>query len=141
MWTKRHETLIRRYYDVLSANRLDELDSLMASAFVEHETLPGIPPTRDGLKQKYALLRSGFSDLRFSVDDLFQVGGRVAARVTVSGTHDGNFMGRPPTGRRFAVNSVDIFRVDGDCVVEHWGVFDQMGMLAQLGALPGNPAA
>jgi len=131
--------LPRRYYAALTHGHLDQLDTLLTTNFVEHEVLPGIPPTRDGLKQKYALLRGGFSDLAFHVEDTLISDDRVAVRVTVSGTHDGAFMGRPASGRRFAVSSVSIFRVADQRLAEHWGVFDQLSMLAQLGALA--PAA
>ena len=60
---------------------------------------------------------------------------RVAVRVTVRGTHDGAFLGRPATGRAFAVSAVGIFRIRAGRIVEHWGVFDQLAMLSQLGAM------
>lgn len=63
-------------------------------------------PTRDGLKPKYTMLRAGFSDFAFTIEDLFSAEDRVAARVTVRGTHDGEFIGRSATGRSFAVTSV-----------------------------------
>ena len=128
--------LVRDYYvDTLNAGRFDRLDTLLTDDFTDHETMIGIPPTRDGLKTKYGLLRAGFSDFAFAVEDLVPDRDRVAVRVTVSGTHDGDFMGRSPTGRRFEVTSVGIFRVSGGRLAEHWGVFDQLGMLGQLGAL------
>jgi steroid delta-isomerase-like uncharacterized protein len=129
-------SLVRDYYlEALNNGRFDLLDTLLTEDFADHETMIGIPPTRDGLKTKYALLRAGFSDFAFAVEDLVRDGDRVAVRVTVSGTHDGDFMGRPPTGRRFEVTSVGIFRENGGRLAEHWGVFDQLGMLGQLGAL------
>jgi steroid delta-isomerase-like uncharacterized protein len=131
--------LVRQYYDeALSTGKLERLNTLVAEEFVDHEQLLGIPPTRTGLKQKYTLLRTGFPDLRFVVEVLMCVGEQVAARVTVRGTHTGEFMGRPPTGRTFAVTSIGIFRLAGGHIIEHWGVFDQPGMLAQLGAFPTN---
>jgi len=129
-------SVVRRYYDEALNSHVERLDAILADSFVEHEVVPGLPPTREGLKQKYVQLRAGFSDLRFMVEDLVPSSDRIAARVQVSGTHDGVFMGQPPTGRRFVVTAVGIFRVAHGRIVEHWGVFDQMSMLAQLGALP-----
>lgn len=129
--------IVRRYYDeALNLGDWRSLDALLADTFVEHEYVPGLHPTREGLKQKYTQLRAGFSDLRFTVEDLVSSGDRVAARVQVSGGHDGVFMGRPATGQRFAVTAVWIFRLARGRIVEHWGLFDQMSMLAQLGAIP-----
>lgn len=132
-----NEMLVRRYYDeALSTGNLDRLDTLVAEDFADHEQLLSIPPTLAGLKQKYTLLRTGFPDLHFVVEDLMCAGEQVAARVTVYGTYTGEFMGRPPTGRTFAVTSIGIFRLIGGRIAEHWGVFDQMGMVVQLGAFP-----
>jgi steroid delta-isomerase-like uncharacterized protein len=129
------DALVAAYYSALTDNRLDDLNTLPSEDFEEHELLPGIPPNGAGLKQKYSLPRSGFSDLRFGVEDLLANGDRVAVRVTVGGTHNGVFPGRPPTGRTFEVTSVSIFRSADGRIAEHWGVFDQMAMLGQLGAL------
>jgi steroid delta-isomerase-like uncharacterized protein len=132
------EGLVRRYYEeALNLGRFDRLDDLLTEEFVDHEELRGIPPTRDGLKQKYTMLRAGFSDFGFTIEDLFSAEDRVAARVTVRGTHDGEFTGRPATGRSFTVTSVGIFRITDGRIAEHWGVFDQLAMLGQLGALGG----
>ena len=134
-----NEMLVRRYYDEsLSTGNLDRLDTLVAEDFVDHEQLLGIPSTRSGLKQKYTLLRTGFPDLHFVVEDLMCVREQVAVRVTVRGTHTAEFIGRPPTGRTFEVTSMGIFRLVGGRIIEHWGVFDQMGMLAQLGTFPAS---
>ena len=131
-----NEMCIRRYYEALSTGNLDHLDTNVSENFVDHEQLLGIPSTRAGLKQKYTQLRTGFSDLHFVVEDLMGVGEQVAVRVTVRGNHTAAFMGRPPTGRSFEVTSIGIFRFVEGRISEHWGVFDQMGMLAQLGAFP-----
>jgi steroid delta-isomerase-like uncharacterized protein len=134
------ETIVLAYYDALTEGRLYALDTLFADDFVEHELVPGLSPTVSGLQQKYAMLRSGFSDLRFTPEDTLPHANRVAVRVTVSGTHDGVFMGQPPTGRTFAVTAVGIFRIERGRIAEHWGVFDQLAMLAQLDAM-GSRAA
>ena len=131
-----NEVCLRRYYEALSTGTLNDLEALVSEEFVDHEQLLGIPATRAGLKQKYTLLRAGFPDLHFTVEDLMCIGEQVAVRASVCGTHTAEFMGRPPTGRTFAVTSLGIFRFANGRITEHWGVFDQMGMMAQLGAFP-----
>ena len=98
---------------------------------MDHEELRGIPPTRDGLAQKYTMLRADFG---FTIEDLFSAGDRVAARVTVRGTHDGEFMGRPATRPAVRGDLGGIFRIAEGRIAEHRGVFDQLAMLGQLGA-------
>jgi steroid delta-isomerase-like uncharacterized protein len=128
-----HADLVRSYYqDALNTGRFKVLDDLLSADFVEHEHVPGIPPTGAGIAEKYTLLRTGFPDLRFTIEDLFHVGDRVAVRTTVAGTHTGEFRGLAPTGRRFDVTAVGIFRIQDGRIVEHWGVFDQVAMLADL---------
>lgn len=128
-----NEALVRRYFEqALSHADWSALDALVAGDYVDHEAVPNIPPTREGLKHKYELLRGGCPDLRFVVEDLVSSGDRVAARVTVHGTHTQPFLGRAPTGRQMAAGKYSIFRVAGGRLVEHWGVFDQLAMMAQL---------
>lgn len=137
MATTHNETLVRRFFEeALSRADWVTLDALVDPGYVEHEVVPNIPPVRDGLKQKYDLLRTGCPDLRFEVEDLLAAGDRVAARVTVRGTNTAPFMGRPPTGSSFTVAKVSFFRIAEGRIVEHWGVFDQLAMLAQLGVGP-----
>lgn len=132
-----NETIVRRFFtDALSHADWDLLDTLVAADYREHEIVPGLPPVRDSLKQKYDLLRQGCPDLRFEVEELLASGDRVAARVTVRGTNTAPFLGHPATGRAFAADKLSIFRIAGGQIVEHWGVFDQMAMLVQLGLFP-----
>src|SRR4029453_10916207 len=94
-----HDTLslVRDYYlKSLNTGRFDHLDTLLTEDFADHETMIGLPPTRGGLKAKDGVLRAGFSHLAFAVEGLVSDRDRVAVRVTVSGAHDGVFMGRAP---------------------------------------------
>jgi SnoaL-like polyketide cyclase len=71
----REEDLVRRYYgEALNPGRFELLDDLLTADFLDHEELRGVPPTRDGLKQKYAMLRAGFPDFGFTVEDPVQHG-------------------------------------------------------------------
>src|SRR5262245_32360325 len=91
----------------------------------EHEAVLSIPAIRSGLRQKYELLRSGCPDLRFVVEDLMSAGERVASRVTVRGTHTQPFLGRAPSGRQMGAGKHSFYRVAGEKMSEHWGIFDQ----------------
>jgi predicted ester cyclase len=88
------------------------------------------------------MYRAGFPDLRFEPEQFFVDGDRVAVYFRVTGTQSGEFMGIPPTGKSIDIHGVDIVRFGDDGVGrEHWGVFDAMGMMQQLGVVPeGSPA-
>src|SRR5262245_56898765 len=101
--------LVESYYQqALTGANWSLLDTLVSDDFVEHEVVPGVPPTRERLKLKYSMLKRGFADLAFTVEDLVESGDRVAARVAVSGTHTGALLGREPTGKSFRVATVGI---------------------------------
>lgn len=121
------------------ANRgeLAAFDEIMAPDLVEHEALPpGIPQTRDGVKQLFGLLRSAFPDLHVTIEDEMADRDMVAARITFRGTHRGEFAGIPATGRTVAWGAVDVVRVRGGRIVEHWGEVDRLSLLQQLGVIP-----
>ncbi len=132
-----HEQLVQRFYEeVVNAGDVGKIDELVSEDFVEHEEFPGISQDREGVKDFFRLLRSGFPDVHFTAEDVISEGELAAARFTMTGTHEGEFMGVPSTGKQVTVSGIDILRVrDGKCV-EHWGQFDAMGLLQQLGALP-----
>jgi steroid delta-isomerase-like uncharacterized protein len=129
--------LVHRFYEeVINAGDIDKIDQLVAEDFVEHEQFPGISSDREGVKEFFRLLRGAFPDVHFTTEDVIADGELVAARFTMTGTHDGEFMGVPATSKQVTVSGIDIIRVrDGKCV-EHWGQFDALGLLQQLGALP-----
>ncbi len=116
---------------------LDAAEALVAPDFFNHDAMPGTPAGRDGYRAVAAVLRAGFPDLRFEVEDVIAAGDRVAVRTWFTGTHHGPFMGMPPTGRRVRMQQVHVFRVEGGRIAELWAVHDQLGALRQLGALPG----
>jgi len=138
MSAEQNKAIIRRLYDeAISKGNLDLIDQLVDPNVVEHDELPpGLTPDREGVKQFFAMFRSAFPDLRFQIEDLLADGDRVAARVTVSGTHRGEFAGLAPTGKEIEISAIDFFRVANGKVMEHWGVEDQLGMMQQLGAIP-----
>jgi predicted ester cyclase len=127
--------------EVFNQGKTSPIDELFAPGFVEHEELPpGIAPGREGVKQISSLFRSAFPDLKVKIDDTIVDGDKVVIRCTWSGTHKGEFMGIPQTGRSVSFGVIDIVRIAGDKIVEHWGQMDTMRMMQQLGA-GSRPAA
>jgi steroid delta-isomerase-like uncharacterized protein len=112
------------------------IDRFMAEDFVEHEAIPGMDNTRDTPRQLFKMMLAAFPDFRATVDDLLQDGDKVVARVTFSGTHQGDFLGVPASGNPVAWGAIDILQFRDDKVVAHWGVMDMAGAMAQMGAQP-----
>jgi steroid delta-isomerase-like uncharacterized protein len=135
-----HAATIGRMYDLLNAGDVDGFGDLLADDFVEHEDLPGSPRTKDGVKAFFRMYIAAFPDLQVAAEDVLTSGDKVVARVRGTGTHQGELMGMPPTGKAIDVTFIDIIRFGDDGLAhEHWGVFDTMTMMQQLGAVPGPP--
>jgi len=122
--------------DAFSRGNLDVCDELIADDIVEHQDYgPAHPPGAAGAKAVVQSLRSAFSDFKLEIEDMVVVGDTAWTRNVATGTHDGPYMGHPPTGRTFRIYVFDVLRVREGCVVEHWGVPDRLGVLIQLGAM------
>jgi steroid delta-isomerase-like uncharacterized protein len=138
MATEQNKALFRRMVEeIFNRGNMSLADEFIAPDFVEHEELPpGIPPGREGVKQLTAMLRSAFPDFKATIDDMIAEGDKVVVRMTWRGTHKGEFMGIPPTGKSVSFGVIDIVRFAGDKFAEHWGLMDSMSMMQQLGAVP-----
>ena len=110
-------------------------DEVLAPSFVEHQA--GISPaTVEGVKRAVAALHAAFPDMKVKIEEIVTSGDKAWARSTGRGTHGGRFMGLPATGRPFTVTVMDVCRFENGKMVEHWGVADQLALMAQIGALP-----
>ena len=137
-----HSASIRRLYDLINAGDIDGFGRQVADDFVEHNEVPGLPPTKAGVVQNFQMLLAAFPDMRMDVEDVIASGDKAVARVRVTGTHKGEFMGMPATGKSAIVNLIDITRFGDDGLArEHWGVVNQLALLQQLGAIPAGPPA
>lgn len=133
----------RFYQEAINGGNLELIDELVAEDFVDHEEAPGLEPNREGLKKFFAMMRTAFPDLKIDVEFMLADGDKVAAYLTMSGTHSGEFMGMPPSGKKFSIPTVDIVRFADGKAAEHWGVTDVLTMMQQLGVGPsmfGAPA-
>lgn len=137
-----HAATARRLYELLSAGDVEGFGELLTDDFIEHEQLPGLTPSRDGVKTFFRLQIAAFPDLRLAVEDVVADGTKVVARVRYTGTQQGEFQGMPATGKAVDVQLIDIFAfADDGRAREHWGVIDLMTMMQQLGVVPaGAPA-
>jgi steroid delta-isomerase-like uncharacterized protein len=110
------------------------VDKYMHEDFVEHEPIPGMDASRETPRQMFKMMHTAFPDFHIGVKEMLQDGDKVVARVTMAGTHKGDFMGMPPSGNSFEINVIDILQFRGDKVAAHWGVMDMAGLMEQLGA-------
>jgi steroid delta-isomerase-like uncharacterized protein len=132
----RSKALLRRFYDDLwSKGKLEAIPELVAEDFVDHHPLPGSPPGREGLAALVVTWRTAFPDMRETCEDLISEGDKVVGRFTMRGTHTGEFMGVPPTGRRVTMSGIDIVRVAGK-ISEFWYGEHLLELMQQLGAVP-----
>jgi predicted ester cyclase len=131
-----NKAIDRRYAEaVLDQGRLEVIDEICAANYVGH--VPGMPPMdRAGDKQLIGMLRVAFPDLRCAMDDQIEEGDRVVHRLTCSGTHQGDFMGIPPSDNHVTVSGININRIAAGTIAESWGVIDMLGLLRQIGAMP-----
>jgi steroid delta-isomerase-like uncharacterized protein len=134
----RNRLAVERYFEeVWNLGKLEVLDELLAPDYVNHSSsIPDGPPGPAGVKPIVLAMRRAFPDLRYRVDQLVVSDDAVAARVTLSGTHRGDFFGIAPTGKRFEVTQTNIERVRDGRIVEHFRNTDELSLLRQLGVVP-----
>ena len=137
-----HATSIRRLYDLINEGDIDGFTSQLADDFVEREQLPGFAPTKAGVAEYFQTLLAAFPDMKMKVEDVIASGDKAVARVLVTGTNKGSFMGMPATGKQVQMQLIDITRFGDDGLArEHWGVADQLSLMQQLGVIPAGPPA
>jgi len=132
-----NKSIARRYAQMFNTGNLDDADELFAPNFtLRHLDAPSPELDREGWKELSRPFISGLSERRLEVEDLVAEGDGVVARVTFSSRHTGNFQGIPPTDREVETTGMVWFRITGGKIVEHWGEFDALGLMQQLGIIP-----
>jgi predicted ester cyclase len=112
------------------------IDELVEPDATIRTPLPGDATGAEVLKQVWAVLLRAFPDLHLTVEDLIGEEDKVVARIVVTGTHLGEYMGMEPTGKSIAYDEIFIFRFVNGRVVETWGVVDVFSQMRQLGVIP-----
>jgi steroid delta-isomerase-like uncharacterized protein len=132
-----HTATMKRTYELINSGDLDGFGALVADDMIEHEELPGYPATKEGVLGFFRMLLTAFPDMRMDAQDILPSGDKLVARVRATGTQKGEFMGVPPTGKAVDIQVIDIIRFGSDGLAhEHWGLFDAMKMMQQLGVVP-----
>jgi steroid delta-isomerase-like uncharacterized protein len=135
-----NKATVRRFHDATNTGD-PELISRMIDDLVEPDALIRTPlpigaTGAQAVKEVFARLHRVFPDLHVTVEDLIAEGDKVVSRNSVTGTHQGEYMGHPPTGKSVAYNEIFIFRFEGGRIAETWGVVDVFSQMKQLGVIP-----
>jgi steroid delta-isomerase-like uncharacterized protein len=144
MSTETNKTVSRRLFEeVWNKGNLALLNEIIAKDLVNSGpgTLPGLPTGPEGTKQLITVYRNAFPDVRFTIDEQIAEGDKVVTRWTAHGTHKGELVGIPATGKSSTVTGIAVDRIVNGKIAESWGIFDQFGMMQQLGVIPVPEAA
>ena len=127
-----NKEIVRQLVDRIFIHQEDAaIDELVSEDFVPH-TFGPMPKGREGLREGMKRAGAGVSDPEFTIHDMIAEGDRVAARLTTSARHTGPFMGIEPTGNRYSIDEIHMFRIRDGQLVEHWHAFDTASLMAQL---------
>ncbi|GAC1434481.1 MAG: ester cyclase [Solirubrobacteraceae bacterium] len=136
-----NEAVVRRYYEELCNDRkLEVADEIIAANFASH--VPNSPPASgpEGVKATVAIYQDAL-DGHWDVQEMLSVGDRVVTRWVGRGKHVGEINGIPATGKEIAVDAISVHRVADGKIAEDWTVWDTLGMLQQIGAVPAAASA
>jgi steroid delta-isomerase-like uncharacterized protein len=139
--SQRNKEIVHRWFDeVWNQGRETTIDELFSGAGVAHGLGDSDLDVRGPAEFKpfVANIRGSMPDVYIRVEDILAEDDRVAVRITLEGTHAGNGLGVPPTGRKVRIQGVVIVRIVDGRIMEGWNSYDQLGLLRQIGALPGN---
>ena len=138
MQPQENKAIIRRFLEeIFAGGNLELVDELFAPNFVLHD--PSVPQEvrgPEGIRQYITMYRTAYPDTHFTIEDQIAEGDRVVTRWTGQGTHQGELMGIPPTGRRVTVTGIEVDRIAGGKIEETWISYDALGMMQQLGVIP-----
>ncbi|HZD09781.1 MAG TPA: ester cyclase [Candidatus Binatia bacterium] len=135
--SEENKAIVRRYVEEAFNNRnTDLLDELVSEHLVDHHIPPELPPGPEGIKLWFNGAFGAFPDCQITVKDMIAEGDKVATRFEFTGTHQGEFMGIPATGKQFSITGMAVARVADGMLAEWWENTDVMSMMQQLGVVP-----
>jgi steroid delta-isomerase-like uncharacterized protein len=135
MSLQENKALVLRFVEeVENQHNLAAIDEFFSTGFVDHSAMTDLPG-REGLKTFFSMMFAAFPDMHFTIHQQLAEGDQVATHKTFHGTHQGEFMGIPATGKQVSIEVMDIYTIQESKMTDHWSVGDFLGMLQQLGAV------
>jgi steroid delta-isomerase-like uncharacterized protein len=134
--TQFHSPIYQIFDEAFNQGNLDVVDKLLTPDHSAHNDFGGVLNGPQGFKCLIALFRNAFPDLHCTLEDEIEQGDKLAAHWTMRGTHEGLFMGNPPTGRPVEAQGIIFAHTKNGRIVEDWILVDEMGILQQLGLVP-----
>jgi serine phosphatase RsbU (regulator of sigma subunit)/ketosteroid isomerase-like protein len=118
---EKNKALVRRFWEAVARGDIDAIDELLAADFVDHSTLAGQEPGREGYKQQVAEQHAALSDVRATIEDQVAKGDKVVTRITWRSIHDrGEYFGLMPRDKEVVVTSMAMHRIEGGKIAEEW---------------------
>ena len=128
-----NKAILQRFFaEVYNVGDLHVADELVAADYISHNPAPGEAPGREGLKAFVAYLRRAFADFQITVEDQIAEGDKVVTRFTISGRHESEFAGFPPSGKLVSVPAMALHRIVDGQIREGWFNWDALGLMQQL---------
>ena len=140
MSAEENKELIRRFFKILQqevwpSGNVQPAAALLAPDWVYHD--PSTPLRgHEGFQQLITMYRTAFPDGQFTIEDLVAEGDKVLTRFTARGTHTGELLGIPPSGKAVEFSVLSLVRIEAGKIAEEWERFDTANMLQQIGAMP-----
>jgi steroid delta-isomerase-like uncharacterized protein len=135
MSTEQNKALVRNFEELINSRDLDTALILLSPDLVDHTPAVGLPPGVEGVRAFFTMQFAAFPDSRSTSLDMIAEGDKVVHRMGTEGTHQGEFLGIPATGKRVTMTYIDIWRIADGKLAEHWVEADMMGMMQQLGVI------
>jgi steroid delta-isomerase-like uncharacterized protein len=137
MVIEQNKRVARRFFeDAYNNGNIGLLEELLSATYVDQKAPPGTPAGPGGIAQVITMFRKAFPDLRFTIEDQIAEGDKVATRYTFRGTHLGELMGIPPTGKLVSIGGISIYCFTAGKMDQAWIEYDMLGLLQQLGVAP-----
>jgi steroid delta-isomerase-like uncharacterized protein len=128
--------LSNKIFAAWNEKKPDDLLPLFDENFIDHTAPPEAPPGLDWVKMQYEIFTTAFPDIHIEIDDVVDAGDKVGERLTITGTHQGELLGVPATGKVINVSALAIHKAAAGRCTEVWFYLDEMAMMQQLGVIP-----